>query len=201
MQSIEGIQALKVVILVNEKLISWSKKELKSFIWARFEDYNSGRASQKALRTVRLVRNESTVIYIFWDQGLYIKWHIIDSLHNGDLSAFVVGHVTLYKIKEECYLLRNCLVDVGRMLLFMVEQVFLPVGEVWSTHNADTQCTVGGEGKPKGREEFFLKFLLSCHKIWILFHILNIHKNSIRILVRSTDFRNKILNCAVVDRP
>ena len=43
----------------------------------------------------------------------------------------------------------------------MVEQVFLPMGEVWAMHNADAQCTVGGEGKPKGREEFlFLNF--SC---------------------------------------
>ena len=37
----------------------------------------------------------------------------------------------LYKIKKECYLLRTCLVDAGRMLLFMVEQVFLLKGKVW----------------------------------------------------------------------
>ena len=36
----------------------------------------------------------------------------------------------------------------------MAEQVFLLMEEVWSTHNADTQCTVWGEGRPKGREEF-----------------------------------------------
>ena len=30
--------------------------------------------------------------------------------------------------------------------------------------NADIQCTVGGERRPKGREEFLSKFLLSCHK-------------------------------------
>ena len=39
-------------------------------------------------------------------------------------------------------------------LLFIVEQVFLLMGEVRSMHNADTQCTVRGEGRPKGREEF-----------------------------------------------
>ena len=40
------------------------------------------------------------------------------------------------------------------VLLFMVEQLFLPLGEVWFVHNADTQCTVGGERRPKGREFF-----------------------------------------------
>ena len=50
--------------------------------------------------------------------------------------------------------LRSCLVDVGRMPLFMAEQVFLLMGEVWLMHNADTQCAVEGEGRPKGREEF-----------------------------------------------
>ena len=34
-------------------------------------------------------------------------------------------HVTPYKIGKACYLLRSCLVGAGRMLLFMVEQVFL----------------------------------------------------------------------------
>ena len=43
----------------------------------------------------------------------------------------------------------------------MVEQVFLLMREDWSMHNADTQCTVGGEGRPKGREEF-LCLNLSC---------------------------------------
>lgn len=42
----------------------------------------------------------------------------------------VVTHVTLYKIKKECYLLRNCLGDSGRILLFIIDQVFLLMGEV-----------------------------------------------------------------------
>ena len=62
--------------------------------------------------------------------------------------------MTLEKIKKLCYLLRSCLVDAKRMLLFMVEQVFLLMGEVLLMRNADTQCTVGGERRPKGREEF-----------------------------------------------
>ena len=72
--------------------------------------------------------------------------------------------MTPYKMEKECYLLRSCLVDAGRMLLFMVELVFLPMGEVWLIHNADTQCTVGGERRTKGRRIFTFKFFLSCDK-------------------------------------
>ena len=35
-----------------------------------------------------------------------------------------------YKIEMECFVLRSCLVAAGRMLPFMVEQVFLPKGGV-----------------------------------------------------------------------
>ena len=43
----------------------------------------------------------------------------------------------------------------------MVEQVFLLMGEVWSMHNAHTQGTVRGEGRPKRREEL-LGLNFSC---------------------------------------
>ena len=69
----------------------------------------------------------------------------------------VVGHMTPYKIKKECYLLRSCLT---------VEPVFLLMGEVWLMHNADTQCTVEGRVEVKGQRKFFMfKCFLSCHKI------------------------------------
>ena len=53
----------------------------------------------------------------------------MDSLHNPDLSVIVVGHVTLYNIKKECYLLISCFVN-ARKLLFMIEQILLLMGEV-----------------------------------------------------------------------
>ena len=55
-----------------------------------------------------------------------------------------------YKIKKECCLFRRCL--AGRMLLFMVKQVFLLMGEMSSMHNADPGCSVQGQRRPKGRE-------------------------------------------------
>ena len=55
--------------------------------------------------------------------------------------------------QEEMLPLKNCLVG-ARILLFIVEQVFLLMGKLWSMHNADTQCIVRGERKPKGRENF-----------------------------------------------
>ena len=56
------------------------------------------------------------------------------------------------------------------MLLFMFEQVFLLMGEVWSIYNADTQCTAEGKEKAKGQRNFFMFKSLFCHKIWIFFH-------------------------------
>ena len=60
-----------------------------------------------------------------------------------------------YKIKKECYLLRSCLVDARGMFLFLVDQVFLPMGKLWSMHNGDTQCTVEGREEAKGQITFF----------------------------------------------
>ena len=48
-----------------------------------------------------------------------------------------MGHNGPLQIKKECYLLRSCLVGARGMLFFMVEQVFLPMGEGWLMHNAE----------------------------------------------------------------
>ena len=41
---------------------------MENFIGAKFEDYNLGRASQKALRTVLQVRSQGTVTEVFFRQ-------------------------------------------------------------------------------------------------------------------------------------
>ena len=53
----------------------------------------------------------------FWTRGLYIKWHIVDSLHNPDLSSPLQGKEGMLSFKELSYYAR-------RMLLFMIEQYF-----------------------------------------------------------------------------
>ena len=49
-----------IVSVNNSKKFSQSKREMEHFIQARFQDYDLGRASQKALRTVPPLRNQST---------------------------------------------------------------------------------------------------------------------------------------------
>lgn len=51
---------------------------------------------------------------------------------------------------------KDCLAGSRRMLLFKVKWVFLPMGEVWSMHNANTQCRVEGREEAKGQRKFFI---------------------------------------------
>ena len=131
-------------------------------MWAKFEDYNPGRASQKALRTVPSVRSQGTVINSFWDRGLYIKCHFIDSLHNPDINTMWPLRRSRRNIifKEvSCWCYKN-VAPYG--------WAGIPAdGEDWLMHNADTQCTVRGERMPKDRGDFLFKFFLSCHKVYI----------------------------------
>ena len=49
--------------------------------------------------------------------------------------------------------------DAGRMLFFLDEQVFLPMGRFGRCLKQDAQC--GGERRPEGREEL-LRLNFSC---------------------------------------
>ena len=65
---------------------------------------------------------------------------------------------------------------------FMVEQVFLPMGEVWSMHKADTQSTVWGERRPKSREEVLcLNFSCLAVKYEFYFTTFNIRISCIHL--------------------
>ena len=79
-------QLFWIYIYIDEKLINQSEKEMETFIWVKFEDYNPGNASQDTMETVLPVRTQGTVMWVFWVGELYIKWCVIDSLHNPDLS-------------------------------------------------------------------------------------------------------------------
>ena len=73
------------------------------------------------------------IFEIFFLSDLLYSECIIDNLHNPHLSVIMVSHVTPYMIKKKCLLI-NCVVDAVEILPFLVEHVFLPVGEVWLLH-------------------------------------------------------------------
>ena len=80
--------------------------------------------------------------------------------------------MTPYKIKKEGYLLRRCLDGAGRILLFLYGCACISAnGEVLLIHKEDTQSTVRGERRPKGRENFLcLNFSCLAINYGFLFH-------------------------------
>ena len=127
----------------------------------------------------------------------------MDSLHNPDLRVILVGHVTPYKIKKDLpcpppwdrpspgteprspTLQADSLPSeplgkpyARRTVLFMAEQVFLPMGEFWWMHNA--QCGErGGQRAEKFSclsfsclsikyEFYFIGWMYSCYTLIIL---------------------------------
>ena len=74
--------------------------------------------------------------------------------------------MALYKIKKECYLLRSCLADAGKILLFIVEQEFLPVGRFgsWTKRVASAQCGERGGQRQRNLKNIYLFIWL----FWIL---------------------------------
>ena len=62
--------------------------------------------------------------------------------------------VVPYEIKQEGYLLRSYLVDARRMLFFMAEQVYLPMGRSGRCKMQIPNAQQRGERRPKGRETF-----------------------------------------------
>jgi len=57
-----GICKPKILDSVNEKLINQSKKGMKIFIRAKFEDHNPESTTQKALRTLLSISSQGTVM-------------------------------------------------------------------------------------------------------------------------------------------
>ena len=56
--------------------------------------------------------------------------------------------------RRDVNLLSGCFADDRRMLLFIIELVFLMIEEFWLMDNADTLYTVGGERKTKVKDKF-----------------------------------------------
>ena len=130
---------------------------MENLIQAQIEDYKLGEASQKALRTVPPSKSQDTVNdMLVFETESWTSCDILSTvLQNPDLSSIVVGHVTPYKIKKQCYLLRHCIAPAGKVLLFTVEQVFLPMGRFDFVSQSYTVYS-GGERRLKSREECFV---------------------------------------------
>lgn len=133
--------------IFDEKLIDPSKKRMENSIWAKCEDYNPWRASQKTLRKFFSLEFEAV---IWFEADLYIKRRVVDSLHNPDLNTM------WFPIKKRILLLKSCLVEDRRMFLFIVEHVISADGDVllaakhrFTKHNR-------GEQRPNVRENNYV---------------------------------------------
>ena len=133
---------------------------------SQIEDYNPGTAPQKALRIVPPNKGQSTVIYVFETEG-YTLNDVLLTVYKIQICKYEdVGHCDPLQNLEGMLSFKELSYWSRRMLLFMVEQVFLQMREVWLMHNADTQCTVAGREEAKGKRKMFMfKFFLSFHKI------------------------------------
>ena len=58
-----------MVVFVDKKLISWSKKELENFIQAKFDDDNPGRASRKLWGLFYLLEIKAQLHKFFETEG------------------------------------------------------------------------------------------------------------------------------------
>ena len=128
---------------------------MENVIWAKLEDYNLGRPSQLQ-ELLHPLEVNAQLHKLFWDRGLDVEW------------VTVVGHMTPYNIRKECYLLRSPLFDARScsLRLSRYPSPFTGAGRRGGLvmHNADTQCMVQGERTPKGWEDFLFKHLLFYHK-------------------------------------
>ena len=82
--------------------------------------------------------------------------------------------VVPYKTKKECYILllfKELSCYARGMLFFMIEQLFLPVGEVWWMHNEVMQCTEEGRREAKMQRKKMLNFF-SCFAIKYEFYFI-----------------------------
>ena len=86
---------------------------MENFFRAKFEDYNLGRASQKALRTVPCIRSHGTVIQVFEIEG-YILNDVLLTVYTIQSKSHQ-SILTRFNFKS---ILRSCLIDARRILFF-----------------------------------------------------------------------------------
>lgn len=117
----------------------------------------------RKLWTVPRIRNQNTVIHEFFfeTEDCTLDDVLLTASKIQICKYKLMRHRDLLQDQEGIYLLRSCLVGTRRMLFFVVEKVFLPMGEVWSMHEADSQYTVEGREEAKGQRKICtFKFFL-----------------------------------------
>ena len=144
---------------INQSISERSGK----FYSSQIEDYDLGRCSQKASRTILPTRSQSTGVLSFLRQRavpeMTYYWQFTQfTIHIGRYS--VASPWPLPRSRRRMLSLRSCPVGIGRMLLFMAEQVFLPMGKVCSVQNEFTQCAVLGREEAQGQRNFYVWILL-----------------------------------------
>ena len=109
---------------LNEKLIrskNWSKNEMNNFIQSKLRII----IWEQHLRKIWVLFHPlevQAVIKFFETEGCTLNVLLTQSKSASTMQWVIV---ILYKIRKEGYSFRSCLVDTKRMLLFVVEQVFL----------------------------------------------------------------------------
>ena len=143
----------------NQRKINQSISERSGkFYSSQIEDYDLGRGSQKASRTVLPTRSQSTGVLTFLRQRASCSLNdVLLTVHTVHIGRYSVASPwPLPRSRRRMLSLRSCHVGIGRMLLFMAEQVFLPMGKVCSVHNEFTWCTVLGTEEAKGQRNFYV---------------------------------------------
>lgn len=87
--TLTNIQLRKILVfsVSTKNLVSQSNKEVGDS--SQMKNYNSGTASQKAVRIVLLIRGQGTVTQIFQRGGCILN--DVDGLHNPDLKVLSGG--------------------------------------------------------------------------------------------------------------
>ena len=112
--------------VTNEKLIrskNWSNKEMKNFIQSKLRIIVWEQHLRKIWVLLFYPLEVKAVIKFFETEGCTLNDVLLTQSRSASTKQWVI--VITYKIRKEGYSFRSCLVDTRRMLLFVVEQIFL----------------------------------------------------------------------------
>ena len=113
---------------VHRKLISQYKKEMEIFIRIKLRIINWEQPLRDLWEQLHSLEVKVQLYGFFETEDCTLNDVLLTVCTIQVCKYKVVGHRDPYEVKKEYCLLRSCLDGDRRMLLFMVEQVFPPVG-------------------------------------------------------------------------